>query len=535
MKKLRKLLSSLLISVWGCSSPDNNEMTTAGLSRPTDESIFTKYQLPTDTLADPKLRSEINDLFVSRRIQLLKLDVSGLYDLKAWKKIYQAEKEIYDRFNYPAVFFTGTTSHELNSFLQTMERKKVVLTHPLKISETVRIPAHIVLDGNGQMLTANTSRVFMLKDDRFSGIENARIEGNFDEAIYVTDGEGILISNTTITNAKKRPVVLMGSTKHFYLFNNQITENGNGGIYIRGNVSYGILEENKIDRNKGTRNFSAGILLSDLDIQDVNDTEKVSWKRIDQRLSVPRNIVILRNQITSQQSSGIYVDGAVSLYIVENNIADNDKEGTCLDNGATGIHFLHNIVMNNGGRRFQQDEDLKTDFVLQFGRMADGSSTAKLPGISLDNAAYNILLENNIHGNYGSGIKAVRTGIKNIIGLNTIADNNFGENNTFHFFGIELSYAPPDDASVYYWNNTGNYQNIVFSNVVQGKHYAGIFVSREAAYNHLLHNIVYGASHWSIESLAIKENPTLNNISDLPSRGIQLNHRRYIWLPSVRK
>lgn len=71
--------------------------------------------------------------------------------------------------------------------------------------------------------------------------------------------------------------------------------------------------------------------------------------------------------------------------------------------------------------------------------MADGSSPAKLPGISLDNTAYNTIYGNIVRDNYGSGIKAVRSAFSNTILCNQIIDNNRGASDTFHFFGIELS------------------------------------------------------------------------------------------------
>ena len=61
------------------------------------------------------------------------------------------------------------------------------------------------------------------------------------------------------------------------------------------------------------------------------------------------------------------------------------------------------------------DEDLEADFVLELGRLEDGSSPAKLPGISLDNTAYNVIYNNVILENYGSGVKAVRSAFCNTI------------------------------------------------------------------------------------------------------------------------
>ena len=75
------------------------------------------------------------------------------------------------------------------------------------------------------------------------------------------------------------------------------------------------------------------------------------------------------------------------------------------------------------GRLRQSDEDLEADFVTTFGRLSDGSSPAKLPGISIDNSAYNTIVNNNVTQNYGSGVKMVRSAYRNIIMENSVSDN----------------------------------------------------------------------------------------------------------------
>ena len=47
----------------------------------------------------------------------------------------------------------------------------------------------------------------------------------------------------------------------------------------------------------------------------------------------------------------------------------------------------------------------------------------QLPGISIDNGLMNTIENNQITGNYGGGIKLVRSAINNVIRFNTIAGN----------------------------------------------------------------------------------------------------------------
>ena len=127
-------------------------------------------------------------------------------------------------------------------------------------------------------------------------------------------------------------------------------------------------------------------------------------------LSAPHKIIIRNNVIANNNSSGIYSYGAYLNYITENQITGNEKEGICLDYGTVGSYVAYNDITANGNRNRMSDSELKLDFVLELGRLEDGTSPAKLPGISIDNSAYNIVFDNRIIGNYGSGVKMVRTG-----------------------------------------------------------------------------------------------------------------------------
>ena len=111
-------------------------------------------------------------------------------------------------------------------------------------------------------------------------------------------------------------------------------------------------------------------------------------------------------------------------YVIDNCIEDNEKEGMCLDYGTFGTYVSGNTIRRNGDRNRQTDEDLEADFILGAGRLADGSSTAKLPGISIDNSAYNIVYNNNINENSGSGVKMVKIQLPESDTFNLITDNN---------------------------------------------------------------------------------------------------------------
>ena len=177
------------------------------------------------------------------------------------------------------------------------------------------------------------------------------------------------------------------------------------------------------------------------------------------------------------------------------------------------------------------DEDLEADFVLAIGRLEDGSSPAKLPGISLDNTSYNTLYGNIVTGNYGSGIKAVRSAYRNLLLRNQVSDNNAGVSETFHFYGIELATDMNADEAVQGLDFTPCYENIVAWNVVSGPHYAGAFIGEEGYVNDFIGNVFEGCDPWSMECLSDRENATLNNLSTVHSRGIALSSSASIRLP----
>ena len=168
------------------------------------------------------------------------------------------------------------------------------------------------------------------------------------------------------------------------------------------------------------------------------------------------------------------------------------------------------------------DKDLKTDFIFDMGRLADGSSPAKLPGVSIDNAAYNIIFNNIIAKNYGSGLKCVRSGYRNTFLCNQVTDNDFGRNEMHHFFGIELSTDQYNEKNVKGLDFTPCYENIIARNVISGPHSAGIFIGPDGYVNDFFDNIIIGCTSWSMESLSQKFNSSLNNFSLVHSRGIGL-------------
>jgi parallel beta-helix repeat protein len=233
----------------------------------------------------------------------------------------------------------------------------------------------------------------------------------------------------------------------------------------------------------------------------------------------PRDVVLAFNRIAHNGAAGIYADGAIGAVLTGNVIEGNAKEGICLDNGSTASVVAYNLVRLNGKRWGKSDAELQLDFVLGSGRLADGSAVAKTPGISLDNALYNIVYGNHVDRNFGGGIKLVRTAFFNLVGLNVLTDNNEGASERFHFFAIELG-AARADAPVSDLDFAPSRGNVVFANTMRGPHYAGIFFGAGSDENDAFDNAIFGATDWALEQPRTQPNRTLNNLTNLPSRNI---------------
>ncbi|WP_221894536.1 right-handed parallel beta-helix repeat-containing protein [Bathymodiolus japonicus methanotrophic gill symbiont] len=154
---------------------------------------------------------------------------------------------------------------------------------------------------------------------------------------------------------------------------------------------------------------------------------------------------------------GITTDGVAYLSVKNCVIAHNDCEGITIDNGSWGCIIQNCHVYNNGWRGMQHEVELGIDFVSEMGLMADGSSKAKLPGISLDNAAYASTIANNL-----------------------IENNNRGVNDRFHYFGILVGVAERQHPEQH---DFASCNNQITANTILGAHFAGIHLTANVTGN----------------------------------------------------
>ena len=488
-------------------------------------SIMTANKLPAlSRMAAEDSKKYMGNLQVLQKIEKLGIDTASFETPELnWKNVYNRVSDTMQKENTfsDKISFTGSTASQLNTLIaQSTDAYITIESSTVRMDEPIRMKSGIALDAAGVIFTGSTddrvAQAVIAEDCTNFALYNLNLTaGCYEYGIYIIRSNTFTIENCTISNALYKGLVMMGENKNFTIRNNTVSYNGNGAVFLNGNISNGIIAGNDVVDNYGTRNLTAGIVMTSMEIDDYYTAyNEFKDEHLYNLLDTPHDIVLYQNNVKHNNSSGIYSDGADQIYIVENIIYQNDKEGMCLDYGTFGAYVSNNIVKENGGRLRQSDEDLEADFVTAFGRLSDGSSPAKLPGISIDNSAYNTIVNNNVTQNYGSGVKMVRSAYRNIIMENSVSDNNKGKSDDFHFFGIEIGHESTPDEPVKGLDFTASYENIVCRNIVTGSNYAGVFLAVESYCNDVFDNTILGSEWYAIECHSNMFNSMPNNIMD---------------------
>lgn len=484
-------------------------------------SLIKENNLPAlSRMSEEDTKKYMSELQVLKKIEKLGIDPAQFETPELnWKNTYNTvDNAINNRTKYQNdIRFNGSTASELNAVIATsdsayitIESDKIILDETINLKSDIGINASKTEFVPGSMVI---DKAVMAEDCDNISLDYFKLEnGGYNYALYIIRTNNFSIKGCTFSKSTYKGLVVMGTCTNFVMLDNNVTYNGNGGVFLNGNISNGIIKNNDIEENYGTRNLTAGMVMTSMTIDDYYTAyNEFKDEHLYDLLDTPHDIVLYQNRVQRNNSSGVYSDGAYNIYIIENIIYKNEKEGMCLDYGTFGAYVHNNVVRQNGGRFRQTDEDLEADFVTSFGRLEDGSSPAKLPGISIDNSAYNIILNNNVNQNYGSGIKSVRSAYRNVIMENTVSDNNYGENEKFHFFGIEIGHASTPDEPVIGLDFTASYENIVCRNVVTGPDYAGVFLEIESYCNDVFDNVIMGSEKFAIECHSTLFNSIVNN------------------------
>ncbi len=489
------------------------------------QNIITANKLPSLERMNPEDSEKyLSEIKVLKRMENLNIDSSS-YEMPElnWKILFNTVMQDVTKANTYAneVTFAGNTASQLNTFIQSVDNAYITITSPkIVLDETVQLKSNVGINAKNVHFEAGDTvlnKAFEARECTNFVVDNVDLSGGgYNYALYIIKSDHFTIEDCTLSYSNQRGLVMMGENTNFIIKDNDIEYNGNGAVFLEGNMNNGVIRDNVVAHNGGTRNLNAGICLTSMEITDYDVIYDVppTDEYLYDLTEAPHNIVLYRNTVEGNNSSGIYSDGGYSLYMLENIIRQNDKEGMCLDSGTFCSYVSDNVVKENGGRRRQSDEDLEGDFIAQFGRIEDGSSPAKLPGISIDNAAYNIVIDNDVTHNYGSGVKMVRSAYRNIVMQNTVSDNNVGRSGDFHFFGVEIGYASTPDQPVKGLDFTASYENIICRNVITGNNYSGLYMAEECYCNDVFDNVILGSHIFAIECKSNKFNSMVNNTVD---------------------
>lgn len=456
------------------------------------------------------------------------LGLNGQSALKAWLSAGPLLQSFVPEAATPLASCFASTASAINQQLTAgcksirVSISRMILDRPIEIQQS-----GVTLDLDGVQINASAAAPYAIRIENASGVtlRGARIASGT-AGILVNASQQVRIERMELTAMASDGIVVTGSSNVLVADNHIHGVQGAGIVLHRGTTAAAVVR-NDIESNLGFSNMTAGILVTDREVNLASNPSAIFgpdgyWvvsQPITSRLRPPHDNLIAFNHVTQNLSSGVYVDGGVRNVIVSNVILSNAKEGLCLDNGSTANVVAANVFQQNGDRWGQPDRVLAADSALAAGRLTDGTAAEKTPGISLDNAMYNEVFENSVSHNFGGGIKIVRTGYFNLIGLNTLFSNNDGAGPVFHFFGIELGAAPADAPSAEL-DFTPSRGNIVFSNPIRGNHYSGIYFDPGSDSNDVLDNTIMDALDWGLESAQVMANSVANNLTTLPNRNI---------------
>jgi len=482
------------------------------------------YQLPPLERAPAKSleAKTLKETQVMMKAEQLKLNFALIDDYQLYTQ--QLEQKITQQLTAlpttaPLHTFTGDSTQALNNFLNTIQAPAQVriTAAQLKFDESLVLKTGISLQGKPTKIEGNAENPVF----RGENIENFKLKDFEISAgkvgIYLKMVKNFVLEDLNL-QANQRGALLQGKISAGLIRNNHFENNQYGGLAFIGEVTEIQVRHNQFTQTQADSNWQAGFLMSDAFLGEEWIGNEPDFAMAAMRYpilkgieSLPAYNLIQENIFQANRAAGLYVDGGVGNVIANNQFLENDKQGLCLEGGALLNIVQHNNFRGNGSRQHQSDTSLQQEQVLSFGKMTDGTSVAKLPAIALDNAAYNLLLENTIQHNSGDGIKLVRTAFRNILIFNTILDNNQGQNSQFAFAAINVGYSADT------LHEEGNHdfipslENIIAANTLYGKHEVGIRLEADVTFNDVYNNLIYKFQKLAIADNAKRFNSLVDN------------------------
>ena len=527
------MLCLLIVLLTGCSSVENEPVpfsSPSSLSENTipefvdsdhddvsyfeedqEQSIYNIYDItPFDEYSEDN--SKITSLQAYKRLNEIDFDPQIIsYPKQSHEKLSSVINAQLDHiptledFDEESIFeFDGETTSELNQLISDNAPCYIKVTsEELECDEPIVGLSDVVLEGdNTSILFNGIPRAFDIQEANHWSLSGFRIEStDFDYGIYVENAKFFSISSIRVSHALRAGISIQRDSGQFKIEECELYA-CHSGISINGNVCNGVVTKNRICYSSEPSNHYAGIFLGGAPLGEIGSGDLVfSDLEIDQLSTAVHSVMVTNNELVGNRAQGIYTYAAYNCFILDNKITANRKEGICLDFGTCGCFVYGNEIKMNGERQ----------------QVGDGySESDKLPGLSFDNACYNIVCRNDISYNSGSGVKAVRSSFRNIVAENNIEHNNQGTaNDSGVYFGVEWATdLRPDFPGAQGLDFTACYENATVKNNINGAHYVGIFLGEDAEDNLVGENDVNGARIRSFENHSYQPNEFRNNIAD---------------------
>jgi parallel beta-helix repeat protein len=417
------------------------------------------------------------------------------------------------------------SENRLNSAIKSLEISggeiylpagKLVLENTLNLIQGVSL---IGVQGRTELLFKDCDYGISIKgavDNRLAGVKvcNIRLyhqgDNRFCAALFASHTWALHLENIEVISPRAVGLLLADDVYQTKLINCRVHNAGQMGFLFVRDVKETLMKSCTAEYCQ-----HSGILLTDMKLPDHIEPMDFS-AQIHYTLHIignaapfayddpsPYRTDIVDCVFSHNRKMGITTDGAGYLRVTNCVIAHNDCEGITIDNGSWGCSIQNCHIFNNGWRGLQDMGELVVDYVDGLGLMEDGSSMAKLPGISLDNAAYARVVNNHVENNWGDGIKLVRAVFESSITGNLIENNNRGLSDHFHYHGILVGIAERQHSEQCDFGSCNNY---ISTNMILGEHYSGIHLMSQVTGNIVEKNKIIGATLNQIEIHALTGN-----------------------------
>lgn len=392
-------------------------------------------------------------------------------------------------------------------------------------TDALRIPSTVTLSGAGpttELVFQATPFGILFEGTREAPLTDACVRNlsirhentglpGFGAAILLHHARGIAIEDTHIPDPCRLGIFLGDRVDHAALRRLSIRHAGLDGIGLLRKVRDILIEDTLIENCR-----QSGLLLADwpsLPAAAPHDYEaqaRAAGIGFGADDPYPLRIDVLRCVFRKNRKMGVCTDGAGLLSLRDCELADNQCEGVTLDNGTWGARLTDCRIRNNGRRGGQHEEELKEEQVHGDGLLPDGTSKVKLPGVSLDNAAFCRVEQCVIERNHGDGVKFVRAGYACVVRGNAMLSNNRGYSPGHPHMGIRIG------ADRRGWDGQHDFPGCgiqVRDNDILGAHVAGVALRPGAMNNTVAGNRIAGQTGRAIDDRSRRVNRIEGNRS----------------------